>query len=208
MSASTYGIPTTYAGTRYRSLVEAKWARFFELLGWPFEYEPFELNGYIPDFVLTFPEPVLVEVKSELCFEALFDYRSKIEASGWDGHALIVGARLFQGPYSLGASYMSTEEEKIYRDTLGVIRFAGDDYWQSAKFVRSTLCQASAFESPSEYESLLYPFATVSLSNHDFSGVCLRSGQRVAPDSDELSSALGLQFVWQEGCNDVQWKGR
>jgi hypothetical protein len=56
-------IPTVYRCRVYRSLLEAKWAAFFDLLGWPFEYEPFELPGWIPDFILCGAVPVLVEIK-------------------------------------------------------------------------------------------------------------------------------------------------
>lgn len=57
------GIPTTHAGTRFRSRLEARWAAFFDAIGWAWEYEPFDLDGYIPDFVLLGDAPVLVEVR-------------------------------------------------------------------------------------------------------------------------------------------------
>jgi hypothetical protein len=43
-------IPTTYRGRRYRSRLEARWAAFFDLLGWRHEYEPFDLGSWSPDF--------------------------------------------------------------------------------------------------------------------------------------------------------------
>jgi len=57
----TTAIPTRYGGTQFRSRLEARWAAFFDLLGWSWEYEPIDLEGYIPDFVLC--EHVLAEVK-------------------------------------------------------------------------------------------------------------------------------------------------
>jgi hypothetical protein len=56
-------IPTIYNGIAFRSRLEAKWARFFDLAGWRWEYEPFDLGGWIPDFVLVGEHPTLVEVK-------------------------------------------------------------------------------------------------------------------------------------------------
>lgn len=44
-----------------RSRLEATWACFFELCKWPWEYEPFDMPGWIPDFTLA--GHVLVEVK-------------------------------------------------------------------------------------------------------------------------------------------------
>lgn len=49
--------------------MEAKWAKFFDLLGWLWEYEPFDCDGWVPDFAILGNEkhrrkqPVLVEVK-------------------------------------------------------------------------------------------------------------------------------------------------
>lgn len=88
-------IPTEYRGHRFRSRLEAKWACLFDNCGWPWEYEPIDLKGYIPDFILTFKEPILVECKPALEFRELDQYCGKIQASGWRGEVLIVGAKIF-----------------------------------------------------------------------------------------------------------------
>lgn len=44
--------PTTYAGVRFRSQLEATWAAFFDVAGMPWEYEPVTLPGWVPDFRL------------------------------------------------------------------------------------------------------------------------------------------------------------
>lgn len=60
----TYGIPTIYKNYKFRSRLEAKWAMFFDLLGWKYEYEPCDLKGWIPDFVLIGAKTnTLVEIK-------------------------------------------------------------------------------------------------------------------------------------------------
>jgi hypothetical protein len=56
MTLTIAAIPTTYAGVRFRSRLEARWAATFDLLGWEWAYEPYDLNGWIPDFVLTLPK--------------------------------------------------------------------------------------------------------------------------------------------------------
>lgn len=45
-------IPTVYAGVQMRSRLEATWAAFFDQMGWKWSYEPVDLDGWIPDFVL------------------------------------------------------------------------------------------------------------------------------------------------------------
>jgi hypothetical protein len=81
-------IPTTYAGVNFRSRIEARWACFFDKIGWPWTYEPYDLEGYIPDFTLDFYKPLLVEVKHDGADVA--EAKAKIEASGWAGEALVV----------------------------------------------------------------------------------------------------------------------
>lgn len=101
MTVKKDGIPTLYRGTRYRSRLEARWAAFFDNVGWPYDYEPLDLAGYVPDFVLTLPKAdVLVEVKPVFrrgdIGEAVFE---KISRSGWQKEALILGAApLPEGP--------------------------------------------------------------------------------------------------------------
>lgn len=48
----TNAIPCQYKGINFRSLLEARWAYFFDKLGWTWQYEPFEMDGYIPDFLV------------------------------------------------------------------------------------------------------------------------------------------------------------
>lgn len=74
-------IETHYAGCRFRSRLEARWAVFFDTLGIEWQYEPegFDIEGtpYLPDFYLS-KTKTWVEVKgSEDDFrdkEALYAY--------------------------------------------------------------------------------------------------------------------------------------
>lgn len=62
-----HGIPTKHKGRQFRSRLEARWATFFDLVGWRYEYEPFDCNGWIPDFALFGRKGVLlVEVKPDV----------------------------------------------------------------------------------------------------------------------------------------------
>jgi len=65
----TSGIPTLHKHRRYRSRLEARWAVMFDLLGWEYEYEPFDCDGWIPDFILIGKQPTLVEVKPITSFD-------------------------------------------------------------------------------------------------------------------------------------------
>ena len=64
LSYSIAAIPTAYGGREYRSRLEARWAAFFDLLGWRHEHEPFDLGQWSPDFLLVGDDArALVEVK-------------------------------------------------------------------------------------------------------------------------------------------------
>lgn len=45
-------IPTVYAGVKFRSRLEARWAAFFDLRGIEWDYEPIDFDGWAPDFRL------------------------------------------------------------------------------------------------------------------------------------------------------------
>lgn len=91
-------IPTTYAGVNFRSRLEARWAAFFDLCGWKWDYEPFDLDGWAPDFrIRTKVGPVLCEVKPV----DLVTFIDRQVASG------VVEPWVFDG-YNKAARYMET----------------------------------------------------------------------------------------------------
>lgn len=55
--------PTTYAGVNFRSRLEARWAAFFDLCQWEWDYEPIDLIGWSPDFILKGEKDIIIEVK-------------------------------------------------------------------------------------------------------------------------------------------------
>jgi hypothetical protein len=59
-------IPTMFQGIQMRSRLEARWAAFFTECGWEWTYEPFDFDGWCPDFLLKLHRPVLVEVKPQI----------------------------------------------------------------------------------------------------------------------------------------------
>jgi len=63
---------TKYNGRIYRSRLEARWAAYFDIVGWDYEYEPCQVNGFNPDFFIKcFSDSydcsfVIVEVKPQI----------------------------------------------------------------------------------------------------------------------------------------------
>lgn len=122
-----HGIPTLYRGIRFRSRLEARWAAFFDQVGWPWTYEPLDLAGYIPDFLLRFAEALLVEVKPAASSKELGDAVPKIEASGWKGPAAVVGVSPVR---PLGFQYPS----------MGIVNRAAGGAWDYALLCRCVRC--------------------------------------------------------------------
>ena len=107
-------IPTRYGGINFRSRLEARWAAMFDMLGWPYEYEPYDLPGWIPDFLIPARTEILIEVKPFTHFEEFDTGKiiSALEKSGkdkWESkiEVLLLGctvadATTFDGQMRLG----------------------------------------------------------------------------------------------------------
>jgi hypothetical protein len=83
---------TKYAGVLFRSRLEARWAAFFDLLGWDWEYEPIDLDGWTPDFRLF--GRVLVEVKPVDHFDESVYAKVKKHAGPHGESVLLLGSGL------------------------------------------------------------------------------------------------------------------
>lgn len=84
-TATIHAIETEYAGCRFRSRLEARWAVFFDALGFEWVYEPqgYHLNGasYLPDFWL--PDlDIWAEVKGQMDPGGLDKLLAAVDADG------------------------------------------------------------------------------------------------------------------------------
>lgn len=97
MAKSFTGIPTTYKGIKFRSRLEARWAAYFDLRddGLKWAYEPIDLPGWIPDFMLEIPGielPALAEVKPVASLAA---FMRSIDSTKM-AHAILTSAHVFR----------------------------------------------------------------------------------------------------------------
>ena len=185
-----FGIETNYNGTIFRSRLEARWAAFWDLLHWEWEYEPIDLDGYIPDFVLKFYKPLLVEVKPEMDIVSLHQYTAKIENSGWAGEYLVVGATLFNwddDPFWQYPGIGLLAERYAVSNELEFSRNGMVDSWLSlGKLFCCGLCgEYSVFHSEGWYGCRV--------------GGCY--------DGDgHLSPAKNIKHLWKQAGNEVRWQ--
>ena len=181
------GIITFYKGRRYRSRLEARWASFFDLAGWRYEYEPYDLPGWIPDFLLLGCQKTLVEVKPYTTFGE-FDLKKIIQAM--DAYpespreVLLVGASLFDsfadGPWPDG----------IVVGWLGeVLKGHGGNRLIDLEFDEAILCE-SAFGLGFFHASGSW---TDRMSGMDHRQHWVASKDKIAP-------------LWQQSGNIAQWE--
>lgn len=131
--------PTIYNGRNYRSRLEAKWQCMFNKLGWITEYEPSQINGYNPDFIIqcssdAYPtNTIIVEVKPSVFIDK--DYIDSVykKYDKTKAHILIlsdmpfnesrdhkgllsigIGSQFFQEPYE--RSDMNCLQMKCFND--------------------------------------------------------------------------------------------
>ena len=171
-------IPTVFNGVQYRSRLEAKWASFFTLAGWRFEYEPEDASGWIPDFVLIGVKgnKIYVEVKPAYTYDELLDKGDKAVrlADNMDGEILLLGASLI--PSVEGWESIS----------LGVL-YDGHDWADAAPSVND--------------DGTLDFFHPIMSFHHRISGVYEGDGHLRTTEGVESA-----KIRWTEATNNVQWK--
>lgn len=95
-----YGaIPTLWNGVQYRSRLEARTACFLASYSYHFDYEPLDLQRYVPDFLVELPfGTVLLECKPAVRPQEFRAPCRRITRSGWAGPAIVLGSQLALGP--------------------------------------------------------------------------------------------------------------
>jgi hypothetical protein len=186
---SIQAIPTKWRGVQFRSRLEARWAAFFTAVGWEWSYEPLDLKGYIPDFILHLHEDVLVEVKPfmRLDDDVISAAHEKIVESGWHGDVpedmepsrdcVVVGARLFD----------ATRDAGVNAFAMGMMQH-GDMALLGQCGICGRLTIASAL-----------------MSYH-----CRVCGENKGwlPEFDSDDDRCRVLSAWDRAGNEVQWKGR
>jgi hypothetical protein len=160
-----------------RSRLEARWAAMFDALGWPWRYEPIDLAGYIPDFILEFDAgPLLVECKPALELGGLKLACNKIAASGWQSGALILGASLHERDHCHPVIGL-LGEPMATPDGLSL-------EWSAARMITCLCCGKHA------------PIS------EDYSWACRSCGE----SEGHMGAAVGTLEAWGDAGNRVQWR--
>jgi len=169
-------IATSYAGVLFRSRLEAKWAAFFDLVGWRWTYEPLDLPGWIPDFMLAgVPRGVLVEVKPGHEWPAT---EAELGAIETPHEILIVGEAPFLQRGAENGDLLGRINDRYSDGATG-------GRWQGAEFGRNRL---GGFGFGADFNSF-----------HDrISGIHAGTSS-IVPDTERAIE------LWRKAGNAVQW---
>lgn len=189
-------IQTVFNGIEYRSRLEARWASFMTNIGWDHIYEPFDGDGYIPDFVVTGPSPLLIEVKPAITQTDLEAAVPKAESglrAHWRRDVLVVGASpILTGPRIGNSSGITAGWLGEFLTVPECVDLPSDGWvWDAADWFNCGRCGST-----SVYHTLM-----------TFNGRpcgCYEGDHYLHTWGIERKIAV----AWSDACNDVKWRGR
>lgn len=211
-------IPTTYGGVNFRSRLEARYAAFFDLTEWRWEYEPdIGIGGYIPDFVLLSNySPIVVEVKpidrasDPIAIDAMAKAEHALREAGKHNEILLLGYAWPKPDWGYSEIAIGWLGEH-YNEISGCTKCKSQARPHPVGHYPSCLCEPErptwgAIEIPSRWHFEVAPFR----NGNGSLGFCHDTGDW----NDRLSSSSGkgssidedwVLKCWRDAGNIVQW---
>lgn len=114
---------TKYAGCLFRSRLEATWAAFFDVCGIPWVYEPFDLPGWSPDFLIG--GQLLAEVKpiSDSDDDVIWKIGEAAVAAERKEEIVLLGA---SPEYMWKSDFMCVEGKNVFQEYPSVLKKTDD----------------------------------------------------------------------------------
>lgn len=188
----TSAIPTHFAHTNFRSRLEARWAALFDLIGWDWVYEPFDADGYIPDFLIPGARPLLVEVGPCITRADYEEKARKPAAAGLTQDVLVVGVAPmptwspYRTPVGLLAEHYPAHEG--FTTEGNYVEPAGLSAFEEASWHGCRKCRAVAVHSE------IFSYAGRPCGHADGDGYL---GEVIEQEFD---------YLWRSAGNEVQWR--
>jgi len=192
-------IETEYKGYKFRSRLEAKWACFFDLCRWKWEYEPVEFNGWFPDFAL-YGESQIIYVEIKPVIEFPKEIANKIDKSGCDKEVLILGQSCLIPNSTVGDRFpyfgWIREDAGVdgYADCIGAEEYDLSPWgWDEAVFGRWEFEKYRMGFCAGEWGSFRDRISGI------YAGGCY---------GDESVTKEEVKRLWAEATNKTQWQKR
>lgn len=179
MEYNIKAIKTEINGITYRSRLEAKYGEFFRLLGWGAVYEPFDLPGWSPDFMIPsrlYPDhPILIEVKPFITESVIEEQKQRVK-NAKNCFVILVGGEPFFDSYGhLSFGWVIYQPKEIHFD-------------ETADWKHSPI----GFD----IGSLTMVFDGVVFNDLDW------RKSFVLPNDNSIDELIG---IWNKACTNVQW---
>lgn len=186
------GIPTKgYGNIIYRSRIEAKWSYFMKYLGWNCIYEPYDFNGYVPDFIVKDTKcenikNLFIEVKSDKNTSEYDNYYNKALESGFEGALLI-----------LDYSFEKYENDDFTNCiNLGKLYFINNKKTRTSDFI--------IYRNENNTFSSVYKYKNNYYDKIDYK--CLIDVPIIIFNNTTIDDYLYMESYWNKISNDVQYK--
>lgn len=179
MEYNIKAIRTDINGLSYRSRLEAKYGEFFRLLGWPARYEPFDLPGWSPDFLIEsklYPDhPILIEVKPFITDRVIQEQRQRVR-NAKNFFVILVGGE----PFFDNNGYLS----------MGWVIFQPNDHFDLTADWK-------------DYQNQTFDIGSFTMA---FDGIIFDDSEnRKSFVSANDNSIEKLVEIWNKACSNVQW---
>lgn len=188
-------------GIAFRSRLECKYALLFEFLDWTWDYEPFDLDGYIPDFTLHFKRlpKLLVETKSDLDYE-FREAAEKLFKSGYSKSCIMFDSR---------SPYWNEERKRVILQAKLVKPLANQTWSKKGWGIyenKEVFFEHRGKRLWTVYDDIGISFCekcnTVCLC---WSDICIFCEEKSLVYRSELRM---IPDAWSSFCNQTQWKGK
>lgn len=190
--------PTSYAGTMFRSRLEAKWAAFFDLLGWQWQYEPIDLNGWTPDFAIQGQEgPTYVEVKP-IEWTGDHDANNRQVRGQADLQKVFAYFRSTETPREVLVLGTAPSFITHQRKTSCGWGYFGSLLWHSPESGTPYVDAACLFKPQSGFDFCAYYGSYHFRRSGEYDGDHHLHGAAIDEEA--------VEALWREACNRVQWK--
>lgn len=207
-------ITTVYDGIEYRSRLEARWAAFMRNIGWDIVYEPFDGDGYIPDFLVQGPRPMLVEVKPAVTlaeYQAAVPKAEKGLAAHWSHDILIVGASPLPS-FPTDNRQPGDWEEIDRRFPVGGVIL--EPITKKDRRLVSTILLLESEQQKPDHQRWRGGEPRWGICQ-DTGSYQIGTGSHLRPHGCQrftcgrvLNSSAKMKSHWADACNDVKWRGR
>jgi hypothetical protein len=157
-------------------------------IGWEFTYEPFDGNGYIPDFIVHGERPLFIEVKPAMTSSDYYEPFNKVSEGlkYWDHTFFIVGA----SPIAYGFNNFAGVLGFVpHSDAQGAPDYVTSLYAREETVAWWGWCQRCLITTPNGL-------------GRDVTEICNHERELSIPVADDA-----LKIVWAASCNDVKWRG-